>query len=129
MPVPTPSARLPWEPGLVGVGQWTWLERLLFSAEGVRSQISEGIALLIAKLILADAASIADGKLYMLGGGWTITGPQPISSAVVLLVDSVEPRETKRHECEIMLLHADGSPAAPAFARTARYISISTKYR
>jgi hypothetical protein len=80
-------------------------------------RLSEGIALLIAKLILADAASIADGKLYMLGGGWTVTGPQPIPSAVVLLVDSVEPRETKRHECEIMLLHADGSPAVLGTSR------------
>jgi hypothetical protein len=79
--------------------------------------LSEGIALLIAKLLLADAASVADGKLNMLGGGWTITGPQPIPSALVLLVDSVEPRESKTHESEIMLLHADGSPAVLGTSR------------
>lgn len=38
-------------------------------------------------LILADSAQAVAGKLYLLGGGWTITGPQPSPSAIAILVE------------------------------------------
>ena len=28
-------------------------------------------------MLLADSAQVADGKLYILGGGWSVTGPEP----------------------------------------------------
>ena len=32
-------------------------------------------------MLLCDAAQVADGKLYVLGGGWSMTGPDPVPSA------------------------------------------------
>ena len=34
-----------------------------------------------ATLLLADAAQAAEGKLYVLGGGWSVTGPGPAPMA------------------------------------------------
>ena len=33
-------------------------------------------------MLLADAAQQLGGKLYILGGGWSVTGPQPAPSAI-----------------------------------------------
>jgi hypothetical protein len=33
-------------------------------------------------LVLADYAVVSDGKLTIVGGGWSITGPDPAPSAV-----------------------------------------------
>jgi hypothetical protein len=38
-------------------------------------------------LILADSAQAVGGKLYLLGGGWTLTGPDPSPSAIAVLVE------------------------------------------
>jgi hypothetical protein len=35
-------------------------------------------------MLLADAAQVAEGKLYILGGGRNIIGPEPSSSAVAI---------------------------------------------
>jgi hypothetical protein len=40
-----------------------------------------------ATLILADYAQAAEGKLNVIGGGWTVTGPLPAPSAIGLIVD------------------------------------------
>ena len=29
-------------------------------------------------MMLCDAAQVSDGKLYVLGGGWSMTGPDPV---------------------------------------------------
>jgi hypothetical protein len=39
-------------------------------------------------MLLADSAQVADGKLYILGGGWSVTGPDPTPSAVAIKVGS-----------------------------------------
>jgi hypothetical protein len=61
-------------------------------------------------LLLADAAQVADGKLYILGGGWSVTGPEPTPQAVAvkILVDAHEFHDT--HHWEIFLEDADGRP-------------------
>ena len=38
-------------------------------------------------MLLCDSAQVADGKLYILGGGWSMTGPDPVPSAVALKID------------------------------------------
>ena len=35
-------------------------------------------------ILLADAAQAAEGKLYVLGGGWSITGPDPSPMALAI---------------------------------------------
>ncbi|MHB1209268.1 MAG: DUF6941 family protein [Acidimicrobiales bacterium] len=59
-------------------------------------------------MLLADAAQVADGKLYILGGGWSVTGPEPVPSAVALKV-SVDWHEfNEQHHWELFLEDADG---------------------
>ncbi len=38
-------------------------------------------------MLLCDSAQVADGKLYVLGGGWSMTGPDPMPSAIALKID------------------------------------------
>jgi len=59
-------------------------------------------------MLLADSAQVADGKLYILGGGWTVMGPLPTPAAVALLL-SVDAHEVnKTHHWELFLEDADG---------------------
>ncbi len=61
-------------------------------------------------MLLCDSAQVADGKLYILGGGWSMTGPDPVPSAVALKID-VEWNEAERpHHWELFLEDADGRP-------------------
>ncbi len=61
-------------------------------------------------MLLCDAAQVADGKLYVLGGGWSLIGPDPVPTAVALKID-VDWTEVERpHHWELYLLDADGQP-------------------
>lgn len=61
-------------------------------------------------MLLADAAQVADGKLYILGGGWSLTGPEPTPSAVAIKIE-VDWHETSvEHHWELFLEDADGRP-------------------
>ena len=61
-------------------------------------------------MLLADAAQVADGKLYILGAGWSLTGPQPMPSAVVLKLDIDRHEVGREHYWELFLEDADGHP-------------------
>ena len=37
-------------------------------------------------MMLADSAQVSEGKLFILGGGWSVTGP-PAPSAIALHVE------------------------------------------
>jgi hypothetical protein len=63
-----------------------------------------------ATLLLADTAQVADGKLYLLGGGWNITGPQPSPFALALLIEVPWDRTNEQHRIRLELLDADGRP-------------------
>jgi hypothetical protein len=61
-------------------------------------------------MLLCDAAQVAEGKLYILGGGWSVTGPDPVPSAIALKID-VDWHETEQsHHWELFLEDADGRP-------------------
>jgi len=61
-------------------------------------------------MMLADAAQSIDNKLYILGGGWSVTGPDPSPSAIALLIQVPWNRANVRHTFELVLLDADGHP-------------------
>ena len=63
-------------------------------------------------MLLADAAQAAGGKLYVLGGGWSVTGPGPVPSALAIKVEVPWTEANRRHELVITLLDADGRPVA-----------------
>jgi hypothetical protein len=51
-----------------------------------------------------------DGKLYVLGGGWSVTGPQPAAMAIALKIDVPWDQANTRHTWRLELVDADGQP-------------------
>ena len=59
-------------------------------------------------LLLADSAQVADGKLFILGGGWSITGPKPSPSALAIKIEVPWNESNRGHHWEARLEDADG---------------------
>lgn len=59
-------------------------------------------------MLLCDAARTAEGKLYILGGGWSVTGPDPAPCAVALKIDVDWHEAEYPHHWELFLEDADG---------------------
>jgi hypothetical protein len=59
-------------------------------------------------MMLCDAAQVADGKLFILGGGWSITGPDPAPSAIALKLEVDWHEAGAPHHWELFLVDADG---------------------
>jgi len=62
-------------------------------------------------MMLCDAAQVADGKLYVLGGGWSLIGPDPMPSAIAMKIDVDWTEVDQPHHWELFLLDEDGQPA------------------
>ncbi|MGH9171507.1 MAG: DUF6941 family protein [Acidimicrobiales bacterium] len=60
-------------------------------------------------MMLCDSAQCADGKLYILGGGWSVCGPDAMPSAIALKFD-VDWTEAGSHHWELYLVDEDGQP-------------------
>lgn len=61
-------------------------------------------------LLLADSAQAVDGKLYVLGGGWSVTGPNPSPSALAIKIEVPWDEANRRHRWRARLENADGEP-------------------
>jgi len=61
-------------------------------------------------MLLSDAAQVADNKLYILGGGWSVIGPQPAPSAVAIKLSVDVHEAAAEHHWELFLEDADGQP-------------------
>jgi len=61
-------------------------------------------------ILLADAAQAAEGKLYVLGGGWSITGPDPSPMALAIKIEVPWDQANTPHTCRLELLDSDGQP-------------------
>ncbi len=61
-------------------------------------------------MLLADAAQVVDGKLYVLGGGWSVTGPQPTPSALAVLIQVPWGETNRPHQLRLELVGAGGEP-------------------
>lgn len=59
-------------------------------------------------LMLADSAQVADGKLFVMGGGWTFTGPQPIPFAIAGLIGVPWQLTNQKHSIRFELIDLDG---------------------
>lgn len=59
-------------------------------------------------MMLADSAQAVDGKLYVLGGGWSITGPDPIPSAIAVKIEVPWDEANKKHILKLALFDEDG---------------------
>jgi hypothetical protein len=61
-------------------------------------------------LLLADSAQVADGKLYVLGGGLNEIGPGAQPLAIAMLIEVPWDRTDIRHDWRFELLDEDGTP-------------------
>lgn len=61
-------------------------------------------------MLLADAAEAVNGKLYVLGGGWSVVGPDPAPMAVAMKIEVPWDQGNERHRLALRLLDADGHP-------------------
>ena len=59
-------------------------------------------------MLLADFAQVADGKLTVVGGGWSLTGPEPAPFGIAILVHVPWDQANQRHLLRLELLDADG---------------------
>ena len=58
-------------------------------------------------MLLADHAVVADGKLYINGGGWSVTGPGA-TSAIAIKLDVPWDRTNRPLQLRLRLLGQDG---------------------
>ena len=65
-------------------------------------------------MMLADAAHEVNGKLYILGGGWSVTGPVLPPMALALKLDVPWVDADQQHEFVLVLVDADGHPVRVA---------------
>ena len=61
-------------------------------------------------MILCDAAQLADGKLFIMGGGWNVMGPDPVPTAIAVKLDVGWHETEDLHHWELYLEDADGRP-------------------
>ncbi len=61
-------------------------------------------------MLLADYVQIAEGKLTIVGGGWSVTGPMPVPFGVALLFEVPWDRANMSHRFRLELVDADGEP-------------------
>jgi hypothetical protein len=61
-------------------------------------------------MLLADAAQEVRGKLYILGGGWSVTGPDVPPMALAIKLDVPWSDANASHAFELALVDTDGRP-------------------
>jgi hypothetical protein len=60
-------------------------------------------------MVLADHAQAADGKLNIIGGGWTIIGPDPTPFAIALIIEVPWALTDQKHTFRMELIDQDGN--------------------
>ena len=79
-------------------------------------------------MLLCDAAQVSDGKLYILGGGWSMTGPDPVPSAVALKIDVDWHEAETSHHWELFLEDADGKPVMMETAEGTQPVEVRGEF-
>ena len=62
------------------------------------------------QMLLCDAAQAVNGKLYILGAGWNIIGPDPTPSAIAFQIEVPWDQANRKHRLKVALLSDDGQP-------------------
>lgn len=61
-------------------------------------------------ILLADAAQAVGGKLYILGGGWSVTGPDPTAGALAIKIEIPWNEANRPHDLRLALVDEDERP-------------------
>lgn len=77
-----------------------------------------------ATLMLCDAAQVSEGKLYILGGGWSVTGPGLSPMAIALKVDVSWNEAPNPHHWELFLQDHEGNPVTVETSEGAQPIEV-----
>jgi hypothetical protein len=80
-----------------------------FNRAGVGTGRRKEFAVYKVNLMLADAAQVAEGKLNILGGGWSFIAPEG-PFAVCGIIDIPWDRATHWHSLRLELIDDDGEP-------------------
>ena len=59
-------------------------------------------------MLLADYVQVSDGKLTVVGGGWSLTGPEPTPFGIAILVHVPWDQANRRHTLRLELVDSDG---------------------
>ncbi len=59
-------------------------------------------------MLLADYAAVSEGKLTIVGGGWSVTGPMPVPFAIAILFQVPWDRANIKHRFRLDLVDSDG---------------------
>ena len=79
------------------------------AADGV-SESDAGSTIVKVTMLLSDAAQTAGGKLYVLGGGWSVCPSPTPPMALAIKIDVPWDEANRRHACRIELVDADDQP-------------------
>jgi hypothetical protein len=66
--------------------------------------------LISTEIILCDAAQVADGKLYIIGGGWNISEVKNPAMAIAVMVTIPWSMANRRFKWSLELLDEDANP-------------------
>jgi hypothetical protein len=61
-------------------------------------------------MLLCDHVAVAEGKLYINGGGWVMTGPAPSPLGIAVFMEVPWHLTNRRIDFRLRLLHEDGDP-------------------
>jgi hypothetical protein len=61
-------------------------------------------------MLIADYAVVTDGKLTIVGGGWSVTGPDPVPFAIAILFEVPWDQANMKQHFRLDLVDADGEP-------------------
>lgn len=79
-------------------------------------------------MMLADSAQAVQGKLYILGGGWSITGPDPNPMAIAIKADVPWDQANRKREFKLALYDEDGRSFMVQTPTGERPIEISGQF-
>jgi hypothetical protein len=61
-------------------------------------------------MMLCDHAQVAEGKLFISGGGWSVTGPMPVPSALAIKIEVPWDLANTPIKFALELVDQDGKP-------------------
>jgi hypothetical protein len=77
-------------------------------------------------MMLADHAQAAGGKLFISGGGWSITGPDPTPGAIAMDIKVPWDERDLEHRLVLELVDQDGEPVLVPTPQGERPLTIET---
>lgn len=78
-----------------------------------------------ATILLCDSAQVAESKVYVLGWGWSVTGPDPAPFAMAIRFEVEWAEMDRSHHWELFLVDEDGRPVmVPAGDGTEQPIEV-----